>query len=202
MTSAKSLTAVLLDQFPIDDIGRQRLMEWEALISASSKCQDFLSPAEWNVEINKVWSICQAHCSPSRRMNLDPMGLFPQIVEQWRLVLMGQRPTLTVTRPGNIDMSYLLTKYLNLEDGAIDKLRRMENAWKSSIGRGSPLNVMVEVIRRKCRSLCDKGYYDPNNQLEGLVELWFYSIHDEHTHSVVLSVVNSVFRESTPLAVQ
>lgn len=202
MTSAKSLTALLLDQFGIDTIGQQRLLEWEALVLASSKSQDFLSPAEWNVEINKVWSICQSHCPNSRRMNLDPMGLFPEIVEQWRLVLMGQRPSLTITRPGNIDMSYLLSKYLNLEDGAIDKLRQMENAWKSSISRGSPLSVMVEVIRCKCRSLCEKGYYDPNNQLKGLVELWFYSIHDEHAHNVVLSVINSVFRESTPLAVQ
>jgi hypothetical protein len=202
MISSKSLTALLLDQFGIDTIGQQRLLEWEALVLASSKSQDFLSPDEWNTEINKVWAICQSHCPNSRRMNLDPMGLFPEIVEQWRLVLMGQRPSLKISRPGSIDMSYLLSKYLNLENGAIDKLRQMENAWKSSISRGSPLSVMVEVIRRKCRSLCEKGYYDPNNQLEGLVELWFYSIHDEHTHNVVLSVINSVFRESTPLAVQ
>lgn len=192
MSSCKSITPLLMDQFPIAESGRPELVKWESRMKDSSIFNLWLYTHEWQEEVAKLWNICQKHSYCSKHFPFDPAELFPEIVEEWRQVLLGRQDVMIVKRPMSLDLGKMLIKYLNLETNAKMAIHAIEYSWKSSVSTGTPLKVMIDVIRRKCRTLSARGYYDPHGQLENLVEVWYHSIHDEHAFNTVLSVVQTV----------
>lgn len=192
MHTNKSLTDLIFDQFAIQDTARPQLMEWEALMIVSTKANQPLSPSEWIAEVENLWSICQNHANKRIGLTFDPLNKFSEMMEQWRKTLLGNQKSIAMSSPKTVNLKELLLTHLNLETEADRKLNPCCKIWKSRVERGVSLSEITDVVRKKCRNLAGSGYYDPDNQLTNIVELWYQSIHDENAFNTVLSVVKAV----------